>query len=225
VSRKPNSVPPPPACANVTDDDHSSSPAIAGGIEQPTRRLRTGRPVAPPYLVLLRAGFCLPPVLPRARCALTAPFHPYFRRTGWSAECPESPGHLDGVARPELGAALLRRSTGPTEAVSFLCHCPSGHPDRALPGALPCGVRTFLPAFASCGASARRSSGSLRTTIVPRDSSEPPSARRRLASLTGRNATMYGHVERLAGTFVDEAAVREREFEARLAESSTLAHG
>src|SRR3989454_12795455 len=42
-----------------------------------------------PYLVLLRAGFCLPPVLPRARCALTAPFHPYppplagaLRRTG-----------------------------------------------------------------------------------------------------------------------------------------------
>src|SRR5207249_1625080 len=33
---------------------------------------------APPYLVLLRAGFCLPPVLPRARCALTAPFHPYL---------------------------------------------------------------------------------------------------------------------------------------------------
>ena len=31
----------------------------------------------PPYLVLLRVGFCLPPVLPRARCALTAPFHPY----------------------------------------------------------------------------------------------------------------------------------------------------
>src|SRR5688572_10266126 len=33
--------------------------------------------MALPYLVLLRAGFCLPPVLPRARCALTAPFHPY----------------------------------------------------------------------------------------------------------------------------------------------------
>src|SRR5947209_9821425 len=32
---------------------------------------------SPSYLVLLRAGFCLPPVLPRARCALTAPFHPY----------------------------------------------------------------------------------------------------------------------------------------------------
>ena len=29
-----------------------------------------------PYLVLLRVGFALPPVLPPARCALTAPFHP-----------------------------------------------------------------------------------------------------------------------------------------------------
>ena len=30
-----------------------------------------------PYLVLLRAGFGLPRLLPAARCALTAPFHPY----------------------------------------------------------------------------------------------------------------------------------------------------
>jgi hypothetical protein len=33
-------------------------------------------------------------------------------------------------------------------AVYFLCHFPSSCPDRALPGALPCGVRTFLPACA-----------------------------------------------------------------------------
>ena len=76
----------------------------------------------PPYLALLRAGFCLPPVLPRARCALTAPFHPYPLPT-----------------RARLRSASLRR------AVYFLCHFPSGCPDRALPGALPCGVRTFLP--------------------------------------------------------------------------------
>ena len=38
---------------------------------------RSGLRRGPPYLVLLRAGFCVPPVLPRARCALTAPFHPY----------------------------------------------------------------------------------------------------------------------------------------------------
>jgi len=32
-----------------------------------------------PYLVLLRVGFTLPRLLPAARCALTAPFHPYRR--------------------------------------------------------------------------------------------------------------------------------------------------
>ena len=32
-----------------------------------------------PYLVLLRVGFTLPQLLPAARCALTAPFHPYRR--------------------------------------------------------------------------------------------------------------------------------------------------
>ncbi|SEH35087.1 hypothetical protein SAMN04244559_01705 [Magnetospirillum fulvum] len=31
-----------------------------------------------PYLVLLPVGFALPPPLPGARCALTAPFHPYL---------------------------------------------------------------------------------------------------------------------------------------------------
>jgi len=29
-----------------------------------------------PYSVLLPVGFALPPALPQARCALTAPFHP-----------------------------------------------------------------------------------------------------------------------------------------------------
>src|SRR5580693_5878658 len=30
-----------------------------------------------PYSVLLPVGFAVPPALPQARCALTAPFHPY----------------------------------------------------------------------------------------------------------------------------------------------------
>ncbi len=49
--------------------------------DQPGRR--TGKPVlepkrAPcrPYSVLLPVGFAVPPPLPEARCALTAPFHP-----------------------------------------------------------------------------------------------------------------------------------------------------
>jgi hypothetical protein len=69
-----------------------------------------------PYLVLLHAGFGLPRLLPAARWALTPPFHPYpaFALSGSGA------------------------------AVYFLCHFPSGRPARVLPGALPCGVRTFL---------------------------------------------------------------------------------
>jgi len=38
-------------------------------------RLRTAS--RRPYSVLLPVGFALPPALPPARCALTAPFHPY----------------------------------------------------------------------------------------------------------------------------------------------------
>jgi hypothetical protein len=92
--------------------------SLTGSSDRPggLRRAACG---TPPYLVLLRAGFCLPPVLPQARCALTAPFH-----------------HCLCVAR---ACASTARS-----AVYFLCHYPSSCPDRALPGALPCGVRTFL---------------------------------------------------------------------------------
>src|SRR5205814_7566037 len=85
ASHKPNSVPAGPLRVR-RGDDHSSSPAITGEIKRPTRKLRTGRPRALPYLVLLRAGFCLPPVLPPARCALTAPFHPYSPPPGGPGE-------------------------------------------------------------------------------------------------------------------------------------------
>jgi len=37
-----------------------------------------------PYSVLLPVGFALPPLLPGARCALTAPFHPCLSRFPWT---------------------------------------------------------------------------------------------------------------------------------------------
>jgi hypothetical protein len=49
---------------------------LAGSSDLPGGFGRTAL-ITPPYLVLLRAGFGLPLALPRARCALTAPFHPY----------------------------------------------------------------------------------------------------------------------------------------------------
>src|SRR3954463_5274251 len=64
--------------------------------------------------------------------------------------------HGRGALLPHLftlAAGGLRRRL----AVCFLCHCPSSYPDRALPGALPCGVRTFLPTFAPFGATVGRS--------------------------------------------------------------------
>ena len=45
-----------------------------------------------------------------------------------------------------LTLRLARLTPGSLGAVCFLCHFPSGRPDRGLPGALPSGVRTFLPA-------------------------------------------------------------------------------
>ena len=141
-------------------DDHSSRPGIADGLKRPTRKLRTGRSLvrlrpcasygetSPPYLVLLRAGFCLPSALRQTRCALTAPFHPYspspfglWRSKPW------------GLPRRSCEASVGGRYI-------FCATSPSGYPDRALPGALPCGVRTFL---SPCG---KRSSGPLRQAIV-----------------------------------------------------------
>jgi len=68
-------------------------------------------------LALLRVGFAVRPRLPGARCALTAPFHPY-------------------LCDP--------RERAPPSAVCSLWHFPSSRDARALPGTLPCGARTFL---------------------------------------------------------------------------------
>lgn len=62
-------------------DSHSSWRIFAYTLMQPTRT--TGRRIAfalkacRPYSVLLPVGFTMPPMLPPARCALTAPFLPY----------------------------------------------------------------------------------------------------------------------------------------------------
>jgi len=57
-------------------DDQSSGMGAAAHLKQPTRE-QCGPHLMFPYLVLLQVGFTLPQLLPVARCALTAPFHPY----------------------------------------------------------------------------------------------------------------------------------------------------
>jgi hypothetical protein len=69
-----------------------------------------------------RRGLPCHRVLPPARCALTAPFHPYRPNHPWWVE---------------VGLA-----------VCFLLHFPWAHAPQGLPGALPVGARTFLHACA-----------------------------------------------------------------------------
>src|SRR4029077_15251018 len=95
-------------------------------------------------------------VLPAADVATGAggPFRPFLPfpafAFGYSATSP----------RPAAPKREARR-----RAVYFLCHCPSGCPDRGLPGALPNGVRTFLPLPSPLPALASRSSVG-ETTVV-----------------------------------------------------------
>jgi len=124
------------------DDDHSSRPVIAHRLQRPTRWPRTGRPsgrVAAPAATLFGLAPC--GVLPATNVTVGAvrsyrtfsPLLPCIRCT-WGE-----------LPRGSRCARLLPRSTECTAAVYFLCHFPSGCPARTLSGALPCGVRTFLP--------------------------------------------------------------------------------
>jgi hypothetical protein len=115
---KPNSV----VCG------HSSRRRVAADAHQrPTRRFRQLLRAAwahradaqrcmtrckrfPPYLVLLRVGFTLPPALPPERCALAAPFHPYPgagvpQRRAYPASRANS-----GIAFPGRPSNRIRRS-------------------------------------------------------------------------------------------------------------------
>jgi hypothetical protein len=154
--RKPNSVRRRPACAERPRDDHSSSPVIADGIQQPTRKCVERAVRSPTSLALgvVTSLFGLAPcgVLPAADVATGA-----VRSYRTFSPLPRRSGH-----RPR------RR------AVCFLCHCPSSCPDRALPGALPCGVRTFLPSTRRCGQVERRSSGALRRPDCLINRQSPP---------------------------------------------------
>ena len=64
-------------------DGHSSGTFVAERLARPTRTAARKcaspavKPARRPYLVLLPVGFAMPLPLPVARCALTAPFHPY----------------------------------------------------------------------------------------------------------------------------------------------------
>ena len=134
-------------------DNHSSRPGITDGLERPTRRPRTGRPPrrpatcatrrrAPPYLALLRAGFCLPSVSRRTRCALTAPFH----------HCPPPPASARlrpyGLRRG-FGEASARQALRPAVGCVFSVPLSFGLPRPGVTRRTALRSSDFPPASAS----------------------------------------------------------------------------
>jgi hypothetical protein len=127
---------------------------------------------------LLRAGFCLPPTLPPARCALTAPFHPYppplavsFRWRRATARRALS-GLLDEARQREVGryifCATVRQVTLPGR---YPAHCPaeSGLSSRPRPsgfGAASPPPFRRRPHRLQPGCASQRSSGQLRQSSI-----------------------------------------------------------
>ena len=75
-----------------------------------------------PYSVLLPAGFALPPLLPAARCALTAPFHPYSGAPERFAFCGTFPEVALAGRYPALcfhGARTFLRDSRQREAAAI----------------------------------------------------------------------------------------------------------
>jgi hypothetical protein len=147
-------------------DDHSSRPGIADGLKRPTRRLRTGRPLIrrhppSPFGYGATSARHRPPIW---SCSVRgfACHLPYSRR---GALLP----HLftltrlrpSGYGAASLGACRAEACEASVGGRYIFCATgPSGCPDRALPGALPSGVRTFL---SPCG---KRSSSRLRRSSL-----------------------------------------------------------
>lgn len=99
-------------------------PSPGASSNQPERRGQRIRPCCASgaacrsYSVLLPAGLAMPPTLPPARCALTAPFHPYL----------PLPGSFGG-------------------RFAFCCTVPGVAPAGNYPAPCFHGARTFLPAL------------------------------------------------------------------------------
>ena len=130
---KPGSVPIPGY--PKTSDGHSSRTAVANGLKQPTRELRTGRPQTLLYSVLLRMGFTEHPTSPPGLVSSYLTFSPLPPFAKASAGL-----LLERSLRAIASAKQKRR-----RAVYSLWHFPWGHPRSPLRTILPCGARTFLP--------------------------------------------------------------------------------
>jgi len=119
------------AGSSFWDPDHSGPRAAYPGLG------RDG-PSLVPYSALLRMGFAMRPLLPAARCALTAPFHPCL--------CPAS-GAIGGLLSAAL--SVTSRCPGVTRHPALWS---SDFPPRGESGGLPAAIpRPVLLTFRKDG--------------------------------------------------------------------------
>jgi hypothetical protein len=137
-----------PVGSRLPAGDHSSTPPLSKGLQRPTRRRRPfGRGSGRP---------CRRPIWP---CST------------WGLAC-QRRCRCRGALLPHL--FTLAPAPEGAVAVSFLCHFPSGCPDRDFPGTLPAGVRTFLPSVGRSLWSGDRLSGPSRRQDTPVSEARPP---------------------------------------------------
>ena len=169
ASRKPNSVPPAAlAAAAAVTTIPLAPPSLAGSSDLPGglgRAVRCRRVAAdwPPYLVLLRAGFCLPPVLPPARCALTAPFHPYSPSPPTGLRARQALRACRAEARQREGGRYIFCATVLQVALTgrYPAHCPAefGLSSRLRAASVGAAI-VWLTATRTASCAGGRSSGS-----------------------------------------------------------------
>ena len=143
--RKPSSVRRPGGRvgSSVWDPDRSGPRAAYPGLERGRRPLVL-------YLALLRMGFAVRPLLPAARCALTAPFHPCL--------CPSSREAIGGLLSAALSVASRRPGVTRHPALRSSDFPPAGKPAGSRRRSLgpSSWTRTEVATVPSSGASPNR---------------------------------------------------------------------
>ena len=103
------------------EGNHSSGTAVTGRLEQPTRESARNRRLYSPIWSCSGRGLPCRGLLPAARCALTAPFHPYRASSPavcflwhfpWARALQALPGALSEGARTFLCLVTKQRLPG-----------------------------------------------------------------------------------------------------------------
>jgi hypothetical protein len=120
----------------------TASSSLPGTLAPALRPRHRGGPPLIPYLALLRVGFTMPRLLPDARCALTAPFHPCLCLAaigGVLSVALSVASRRPGVTRhPALWSSDFPRWLRRTGTTAILTRLPTNHFRNSRPETAKC---------------------------------------------------------------------------------------